>query len=216
MRNFIKLTLPSSRKTYYLEPDSIIGFRESFDIDGTCIKFVSGDYVEVAESPEQLITLINDADPTTPTTTERYELRFGEITTVPTSTMPKAEVIITEASSGESKVVGYIAPFRGYRFQISDEEGYDLGSSPVIASFNEAFSRLVDWDKTTYYPAIKPTLEGQIMIAINQYLSNRYGLEATNNQGAVVLPALEDYNVFNDFLDRCVEYLGLVVEKEDV
>lgn len=214
MGNFIKLTLHSSGKTYYAKADSIIGFRENFD--RSWVKFVSGDYAEVTESLEQLMTLINDADPTTPTPTERYELRFGEITTVPASTMPKAEVIITNTATGESKVVGYISPFREYRFQISSDDGCGLGASPVIASFNEAFSRLVEWDKTTYYPAIKPTLEGQIMIAINNYLSNRYGLEATKHQGAVVFPTLEDNNVLGDFINRCVEYLGLVVEKEDV
>lgn len=70
------------------------------------------------------------------------------------------------------KVVGYLTPFRGYRFQVSlTEEGeWDLGSSPVM--FMNEFKNLSD-----FY--LKEHLRGQIGLCLNSHhkiMSNKSSL----------------------------------------
>ena len=100
---------------------------------------------------------------------------------------PRAEIILETEEGVERKVVGYITPFRDYRFQISmtkDGSG-NIGATIVtpdlaenIRQMREDFARNFVW--------------GQVLWAIQQYSCTTYGRKDGNGENMIFFPRMED------------------------
>lgn len=111
--------------------------------------------------------------------------------------------------------IGWVSLYRGYRIQISEtEDGIgDLGSSPVIPTYSEIFKPLTEYNDT-FYNVINPIIKGQVLMAISEWLSNRYGQEMTKRKGAILFPTIRDQRMLDAFVSCCIESAGLG-SKED-
>lgn len=101
-------------------------------------------------------------------------------------------------------VVGYLTPFRGYRFQISGNkkgEG-DLGSSPVIPFFRN--------EDETPKGHTAEWLYGQIMCALVSYSNSAYCLYITDDN-PVLIPKIcwmdSQGEIMKEFIDECIKWI---------
>lgn len=94
-----------------------------------------------------------------------YDTIFGEITN---NEIPMIEIFIKNRVTGEEIITGYLTPFRGYRFQVSDTPTCmcDMGSSQIF-EYSEEFKGLSS-------DFIKEMLRGQATIAIEEFISGWY------------------------------------------
>ena len=119
--------------------------------------------------------------------------------------MPVLEIKVND------KVVGYLSPFRGYRFQVSgtfDGEG-DYGSSEVIGLKNAILKSTGTSDDSLYYRsncnAHDTSIEmllGLATIAVAKFCRNRNYIMPDIN-----LYCWKDKHVLNDFLEACYNML---------
>ena len=119
--------------------------------------------------------------------------------------MPVLEVKV------DDKVVGYLSPFRGYRFQVSgtfEGEG-DYGSSEVIGLKNAILKSTGTSDESLYYRsncnAHDTSIEmllGLATIAVAKFCRNRNYIMPDIN-----LYCWKDEHVLNDFLEACYNML---------
>ena len=119
--------------------------------------------------------------------------------------MPVLEIKVND------KVVGYLAPFRGYRFQVSgtfDGEG-DYGSSEVVGLKNAILKSTGTSDESLYYRSNCNThdtsiemLLGLATIAVAKFCRNRNYIMPDIN-----LYCWKDKHVLNDFLEACYNML---------
>lgn len=104
------------------------------------------------------------------------------------------------------KVVGYLAPFRGYRFQVSgtfDGED-DYGSSEVVGLKNAILKSTGTSDDSLHY-AHDTSIEmllGLATIALAKFCRNRNYIIPDIN-----LYCWKDDHVLNDFLEACYNML---------
>ena len=109
------------------------------------------------------------------------------------------------------KVVGYLAPFRGYRFQVSgtfDGDG-DYGSSEVVGLKNAILKSTGTSNNSLYYRsncnAHDTSIEmllGLATIALAKFCRNRNYIIPDIN-----LYCWKDDHVLNDFLEACYNML---------
>ena len=108
---------------------------------------------------------------------DNYIIRMGTITFeghtgIPTLARNLVEV---DPETKEDKIIKtvYLSPFRGLAFQVSgNKEGEcDMGSSPVIALYKDAFASLTQFKNCQ---VLNPVLKGQAMLAIVQFTNNAY------------------------------------------
>lgn len=129
---------------------------------------------------------------------------FGELR-IYENFMPVLEIKVND------KVVGYLAPFRGYRFQVSgtfDGEG-DYGSSEVVGLKNAILKNTGTSDDSWYYRSNCNThdtsiemLLGLATIALAKFCRNRNYIIPDIN-----LYCWKDDHVLNDFLEACYNML---------
>lgn len=135
---------------------------------------------------------------------------FGKINFYGTSKMPIIELCI------DDKTVGYLSPFRGYSFQVSETlNGHrDMGSSQVIGlgniwksrrdeTNNKLVSSNLSWDETK-----KEILKGQAMIALSQFQTLKKALIKYGRFGKKILSTEEEVWV-NDDLDYFIEEVAI-------
>ena len=119
--------------------------------------------------------------------------------------MPVLEIKVND------KVVGYLSPVRGYRFQVSgtfDGEG-DYGSSEVVGLKNAILKSTGTSDNSLYYRsncnAHDTSIEmllGLATIALAKFCRNRNYIIPDIN-----LYCWKDDHVLNDFLEACYDML---------
>ena len=135
---------------------------------------------------------------------------FGKINFYGTSKMPIIELCI------DDKTVGYLSPFRGYKFQVSGtlEGQRDIGSSQVIGlgnvwnsrrdeTNNKLVSSNLSWEETR-----KELLKGQAMIALFQFQSFKKALIKFAKFGKKTLSNGEEVWV-NDDLDYFIKEVAI-------
>ena len=111
------------------------------------------------------------------TNTNEFIIRMGQISFEGRSGIPTMALNLVEVDpeTKEDKIIqtGYLTPFRGYSFQISGNKkgDCDMGSSPVIAFYKDAFASLTQFKN---YQVLNPVLKGQAMMAIVQFTNNAY------------------------------------------
>lgn len=132
-----------------------------------------------------------------------YRLSLGQIS-FEKNGIPTIEVIVvneTDSSSEEKTIGGYLTPFRGYRFQVSeDKKGFgDMGSSPVIPFFKDCMPME---NKHTW-------LKGQIMLALVQFANNAYG-QRISDGNPIRIPSFntgEDSSIMKIFIEESIEWI---------
>lgn len=133
--------------------------------------------------------------------TKDYIIRLGEISYEGYSRIPTMEIFV-ESPSNEKKLIGYLTPFRGYRFQISAtrEGAMDLGSSPVIAFFKDCLPTFheEDW------------IKGQIILSLLNFNNNRYGHQASDGR-TIRIPDYycldKDTETMNKFIKESISWI---------
>jgi hypothetical protein len=127
-------------------------------------------------------------------------ITFGETTFTKRGT-PTFEIKMNRGE--ETKVVGYLTPFRDYRFQISmtnDGQG-DIGSTPVVPNMS-AELRKTDVDIARNY------VSGQIIWAMMQYTNNAYGQRDSNGEAIAILPRFEDIRKLDRVTTTILKWMG--------
>lgn len=111
-------------------------------------------------------------------------ITFGETSFTKRGT-PTFEIVMVKGE--ETKVVGYLTPFRDYRFQISltNDGQCDIGSTPVVPNMS-AEMRKADVDVARNY------VSGQIIWAMVYYTNNAYGQKDSAGEAIAILPTFDD------------------------
>lgn len=129
-------------------------------------------------------------------------ITFGETSFTKRGT-PTFEIVMANKGE-ETKVVGYLAPFRDYRFQISmtnDGRG-DIGSTPVVPNMS-AEMRKADVDIARNY------VSGQIVWAMVYYTNNAYGQRDSNGEAIAILPRFEDIRKLDRVTTTILKWMGV-------
>lgn len=128
-------------------------------------------------------------------------ITFGETFFTERGT-PTFEIVMLKGE--EAKVVGYLTPFRDYRFQISmtnDGKG-DIGSTPVVPNMS-AELRKADVDIARNY------VSGQIVWAMVHYTNNAYGQRDSDGEAISILPRFEDTRKLDRVTTTILKWMGI-------
>ncbi len=133
--------------------------------------------------------------------TNNTYITFGETTFTKRGT-PTFEIVMVK--NEERKVVGYLTPFRDYRFQISltNDGQCDIGSTPVVPNMS-AELRKADVDIARNY------VSGQIIWAMMQYTNNAYGQRDSDGEAIAILPNFEDMKTLDRVTTTVLKWMGV-------
>ena len=137
------------------------------------------------------------------------KIKFGEIVSEE-GKIPVLELLVVDEND-ETITIGYLSPFRGYKFQVS---GTDKGEGDCGGSIVIGLARCItftDGDGPTYYSnedrkgiAIE-LLRGQASLAISQFC------RPTSWHGQYIPPKMYDWindnNPFEQFINLCYDYI---------
>lgn len=127
-------------------------------------------------------------------------ITLGEITTNGVG-QPRVEICL-EANGGK-KVVGYLTPFRDYRFQISETDNGvgDLGSTHVttnlaanIRQMREDIARSFVW--------------GQVMWAVQEYSHTSYAHTDGGGENMIFFPRMADRKDVDKYVTAILRWAG--------
>ena len=133
-------------------------------------------------------------------------IELGNITFEGTSGIPTVEIMV------DDKITGYMTPFRGYCFQVSEDKhgDGDIGSSPVIAFYKDILKGIPKGAATTM-------LAGQATMALVSHRGaaetryNGYGADPEDPNRTTVLVRRLGWNEytekFNEFIDKAYEWI---------
>ena len=116
---------------------------------------------------------------------------------------PRAEILLEAEEGGERKVVGYITPFRDYRFQISmtkDGSG-DLGSTNVTPNLAENIRQMRE-------DIARNFVWGQVLWAIQRYSRTSYGHRDGNGENMIFFPRMEDGWTIDRYVTAVLRWAG--------
>ena len=133
-----------------------------------------------------------------------YSVTLGEIkyySDFSVTGMPVTEVIVRNPE-GEETIIGYLSPFRHYKFQISMTfEGETcLGDTDVIPDMRDQI-------KNMRPDMAKAFIKGQIMWALVNYSNTTYGHKAANGGLLAVLPKFNDMVKLDSVALEMLKYL---------
>lgn len=146
-------------------------------------------------------------------------MKLGNIIRKEESGMPQLEIIGVTARGEEKEHTYYLSPFRGYRFQVSENAHgeWDCGSSEVLGlgniilatkSFEGVASRNSVFASNHGYKngnAAKEIFHAMIITALTDHARMyKEGLSLS----------MDDRRTIDGFVDECYEYLTKVVEQE--
>lgn len=115
-----------------------------------------------------------------------FEIVKSTITDI--NTMPQMKITVNDNISGRTRI-GYLTPFRGYRFQVSGDMngGGDYGSSEVVglarillADYGTAEDKMGTWGYQTNVPIFNTgvyVLEALAEVAIAKFANGERGLK---------------------------------------
>lgn len=115
--------------------------------------------------------------------------------------MPITEVLVRNPE-GEENIIGYLSPFRHYKFQISMTfEGETcLGDTDVVSDMKEQLNQMSPSMAKTF-------IKGQIMWALVNYSNTTYGHKAANGGVLAVLPKFDDIVRLDSVALEMLKYL---------
>ena len=132
---------------------------------------------------------------------KNYKLTLGNVRESDISkNKPIVEVVLT-SPEGEARVIGYLCPFRNYRFQISEtfQGEWDLGSTPVIPDLKD---RVIEMREDVAVDDI----EANIVWAMVNYTNTRYCREATGGSIPEICPMIADERARNKYAYAVLKY----------
>ena len=136
----------------------------------------------------------------------RNIITLGEITTNSVG-QPRVEICLEAEENGEKRVVGYLTPFRDYRFQISmtpDGEG-DLGSTHVTTNLAVNIRRMRE-------DIARSFVWGQIMWAVQEYSHTSYARKDGGDENMIFFPRMNDRKAVDEYVTAVLRWAGIEAE----
>lgn len=151
-----------------------------------------------------------------------YIITLGAITFEGRTGIPTMEILVKEKDTDRIVDTKYLAPFRGYAFQVSGTRNgeWDCGSSSPMA-YNDGNkihgygTILKDLTQYNNYAVLNPILKGQAMIALVEFASREFIIRDKNSEDGLteIHPALGFRAGNNAQLDRfigeSIKWIGL-------